>query len=137
MSRKTLLLIAVVAILIIGFAVLYVFRPEGTSVKSKKVDIHISADNLVQAFEMDESEANKVYIDKIILVSGTIESITDGPAAIIVTLKNPEAISGVSCKFDPSSVNKEALVAGNQVRIKGICNGYTLDVVLSKCSLEE
>ncbi len=138
MTRKNILITgSVSAFVIIAIVVFWVFRPASKTVKSKKADVEITAENLIQAYEADEAEANKLYNDKVILVTGTIAGITDDAAVITVTLKNPESISGVLCSFDKNTISKEVFTVGDEVKIKGICNGYLMDVVLNKCFLQE
>jgi hypothetical protein len=138
MSRKKFILVAaVVCIIIAGLAFLWVFRPSVKNVRSKKADTEITSQELVQKFETNEAEANKAYNDKVILVSGLVESVTEDANAITVTLKNPEDISGVLCSFDKGSARKESFIVGEQVKIKGLCTGFLMDVVLNKCSLED
>ncbi len=138
MTRKKTMLIGLsVAIIIAGIIAIWVFRPSSTTVKSKKADIEISAEDLVQRYEANEAEANKIYNEKIVLVSGTVESISDDAVVVTVSLKEPDAISGVLCSFDKSTISKDAFTVGEKVKIKGVCTGYLMDVVLTKCVLEK
>jgi hypothetical protein len=136
MTRKRLfLIITITGFLIAGIVFLYVFRPASKNVGSKKADVEISAQELVRQFETNETEANALYNDKVILVSGTIENVSEEATVLTVSIKNPDAMSGVLCSFDKSSALKEDFAVGSEIRIKGICTGYLMDVVLIKCSL--
>jgi len=55
----------------------YTFKKSDTSVVKQKPDVEISALALLQEFETDETNANTKYLDKVILVSGTIDSVTE------------------------------------------------------------
>jgi hypothetical protein len=139
MSRKIIVLIAIAVILIIAglLALKWVYKPVETSVASEKASTEITASDMISQFETNEQKANESYLGKVVIVSGTIEKIDDDSAAISITLKSPENISGVICSFSKSAVSRDDLVEGNQVRVKGKCDGYLLDVVLTKCSIVE
>jgi hypothetical protein len=139
MSRKTILILSIVIIgIIIGLIALrWVFRPAESSVKSEKADIIIDAAALVSQFETNETEANNTYNDKVVQVTGIIESVTEDELGINVTIKKPEDMSGVICSFDKQTVTKEAFIVGQSTTIKGRCTGYLMDVVLKKCSVSE
>jgi hypothetical protein len=106
------------------------------NVSSEKLDYAITASGLLQAFETDENAANALYLDKILLVSGTIESVSSDSLGISVYLKEGDAIAGVICSFEKESIDTALIRKDNQVKVKGICTGYLMDVVLNKCSLE-
>ena len=136
MKQKTILIIAAIAVIvaIAAYAGWYIFRPGNTSVK-KGADFELNATELVNAFEMNEEDANAKYLGKIIQVTGRVDDITIEKEVVTVTLKNAEDISGVICSFDGSSYPEEELDTGQTVSIKGICSGYLLDVVLNKCTV--
>jgi hypothetical protein len=139
MSRKYLviLILAVAVILFILLALKWVYKPAKTSVGSEKAVAEITATKLVFEFGTDEQKANQAYLGKVIVVSGVIDSVTEDSSMITVTLKNPDDIAGVICSFNKNTVNKAAFSTGQQTKIKGKCDGYLLDVVLTKCSFVE
>ena len=132
-------IIFIIAILGFIFIKFYIFRKSDVSVASKKPDIEITATDLVKNFEADEKSADAKYLSKIILVKGIIDNIadtkTDTIPEITVYLKEKGSTSGVMCSFDKSTYKKDILKPGDSVHIKGICNGYLMDVVLNKCAV--
>ena len=118
------------------FAWLYAFRKADLSVVSQKAEVEISATDLLEKFESNEAAANTAYLGKVIIVAGTIDNITEDSTNVSVNLKNPDDISGVMCGFNKSSIDRSSLKVGGNVRIKGICTGYLMDVVLNKCAVE-
>ena len=56
---------------------------------------------------------------------------------VSLTLKSPDEISGVICSFDKTALPEKLPEIGDTIKIKGMCSGYLLDVVLNKCSLVE
>ncbi|MBN2350134.1 MAG: hypothetical protein JXJ22_14945 [Bacteroidales bacterium] len=139
MNKKLqFLVLGVVLILaILFFSVKWAFRPASKSVEKEKADFTMEASALAGEFEIDEQKANVMYLDKVIQVKGIIDNISDEKTVISVTLKDPESLSGVICSFDKSSLTITQLTPGEKITVKGICTGYLLDVVLSKCALVE
>ena len=135
---KRIILGLVVMILIVGAgytAIKYVFRDTEKTVESASTEIRIAAGELLGAFESDEQKANELYLDKIIEVSGRIDSIIEDESYVTLTLKNKGDLSGVLCSFDKSSISLRDFTTGSTVSIKGQCTGYLLDVVLVRCVL--
>jgi hypothetical protein len=114
----------------------YTFRKSDTSVASQKATVEIAASKLAQAFEIDENAANTLYLDKIVSVSGTVESVSEDSLGVSVYLKDSTTVAGIICSFDKTAIDVSAIEKGLPVRIKGICSGFLMDVVMNKCSLE-
>ena len=137
MSRKYLILVIIglIAILFVVLALKWVYKPAKSNVASEKAVAQITAFDLVSAFTADEQKANADYLGKVVVVSGPIESIVEDSTTVSVTLKSPEDIAGVICSFNKNSIDQSVLTNGQQIKVKGKCDGYLLDVVLTKCSL--
>jgi hypothetical protein len=132
------LLIIVLAGIVIGiFIWLYTFRKADLSVASQEAEIEISAADLLNKFELNEENANKVYLGKVIVVVGPVDRITEDSTTISVYLKKADESSGIMCGFNKSTINKTFIKSGDTVRIKGVCTGYLMDVVLNKCAVEK
>ncbi len=140
MSRKKIIILSA-GILIVAVAVFitwkWVFREAKTNVSSQKADISIDAATLVQNFETNEDSANVKYLNKIISISGIVDNLKENEDNITVYVKNPDDMSGVMCSFDKTTIDPASLKPGDKVKIKGICSGYLLDVVLNKCALDQ
>ena len=117
--RTGLIIIVIGAVLGI-ISILWVFRKSPESVGSKKPDVIIDAPALTKAFEDNENDANALYLNKIIQVSGTIESAKENGPEISVTLKEDDDISGVICNFTKGTVDQQKLKKGEKITIKGI-----------------
>ena len=137
MSKKSAYILVFILIAIgIAFAVWkYTFRKSETSVIAKKAEIETTAAAILLEYETDEASANFKYLDKIVEVTGTVESIKEDSLSVTVYLKESDSVAGVICSFDRSSVDLSGLSSGSGARIKGICAGYLIDVVLNKCVL--
>jgi len=139
MNRKQIFVLAgaFLALIILLLALKWVFRPASKTVQKEKPEFIFEASALVKEFETDEQTANTLYLDKIIEVSGTVDDITEDETVIIVTLKDPGSISGILCSFDKSTVASENFEKGEKIDVKGICTGYLMDVVLTKCAVTD
>jgi hypothetical protein len=114
---------------------LHLFNLQHKDLGKAKPDFVITAIDLQKAFEDNESAATAKYVNKVIEVHGTIESVKPGEGNILnVTLKTGSDLSSVICTFakdaDPSKLN-----SGNQITIRGECSGFLMDVLLNGCSL--
>lgn len=95
--------------------------------------IAVSAPTLVATFEKNDAEANKLYLNKVIDVSGTVTEVSknqDGKSVLL--LRADDEMSGVQCTMRENGVE---VPVGKSVSVKGFCNGYTLVVILSDCIL--
>ena len=139
MSRKALVALLLVAIAIVAALIVWklTFKKSDVSVSSKKAEVEIEATVLTREFEENEEAANVRYLGKVITVSGPVNSVTEDEQNLSVYLKNPEDISGVMCTLNKASANIPPINTGDLVKIKGICDGYLMDVKLNKCSLEK
>lgn len=104
--------------------------------KNRKFDMvnaegtNIEAVALVKAFQENETEANKNYLDKVLLISGTI-SATDQTQTgeRTLTLASDDPFAGVMVTLD--STDATLVNMNDKVTIKGFCKGFLSDVVIT------
>ena len=102
-----------------------------------KASIQIDALALLKDYETDESQANKEYNGKVISVKGRVIKIEDTGDTKKVILGDGISMNGVICEFQTTeNVKVKELVPTQEVKIKGICTGILLDVVLVRCVIE-
>ena len=121
-------------ILVVAAAAWYFFNKPHRDVSSEKA-VPIKADSLFHMFSTNENKANALYLDKAIAVTGTINEIgknQDGKPVII--LKTADPLYGIACTLKNDEVS---YAPGSSVSLKGICSGYTTDVVLRDCIIEK
>ena len=105
---------------------------EDASIKYK-----IEAADLYDAFSKNEEEANQKFLNRIIEVNGPLASIhTDAKNNTVLFLLDD--LFGIRCSLDStySASNKEVLIGlspGENIGVKGKCNGLQTDVQLSEC----
>ncbi len=138
-KRKVTIISAGIVIIVLAVFITWkwVFREADTSVSAQKADISLDAAKLVQDFEMNEDSANTKYLNKVVSISGTVDNLKETENNITVYLKDPGDISGVVCSFDKTTLDTSSVKPGDRVKIKGICSGYLLDVVLNKCAIDK
>lgn len=122
MSFKTILKIVGVLVLLGGIYAVYLFNKPHRDILGEKAELEISAADLIDKYIADENSANASYVDKVILVSGTISSIDS--ATVLFA-------SGVSFSGD---FKESTAQAGDAVNIKGRILAY--DELLEELSLD-
>jgi hypothetical protein len=127
---KWILLSALVIIFTGGFIGYKMYNKPHRNVQKAKA-LTITAIKLTTDYENNEPEANSLYLDKVLEVSGEISDITKNQKGEqVITLKGSD-LSGVICTLD--AVVQTAIKPATSVVIKGICSGYLTDVVLVRC----
>jgi hypothetical protein len=122
-----------------GFSIWkFVWNKDHRTAEDEKPIATLSAAALLTEYETDEAASNAKYLNKTVQVGGTVNSVTKEETGSIVVLLTTESMMGfVSCTF--SSVNGKPsevdVKEGDQINVKGICSGYTMDVVLEQCSI--
>jgi hypothetical protein len=139
MPRKAIIAIfLVVAIFITALVVWkWVFKKSDVTMASKKADFEIESGVLLNEFEVNEDSANARFLEKIVIVTGTVNVINQEGQGYSVYLKNSSDVSGVMCSFNMTALDTNTIKKGDKVKIKGICSGYLMDVILNKCSVEK
>jgi hypothetical protein len=138
MRKLKKILIALTAMaLIAGSYGWYMYNKKPADTRQLTALATINAVDLVKKYQQDEAAANKLYVDKLIIVSGRVSNAqidADGHATVMLDTGDP--LAAVTCSF----YNEEAQavknkLTGSTVRVKGICTGILTDVILNKCSL--
>jgi hypothetical protein len=114
----------------------YSFQKAPPDIRAQKAGIEITAIELLKAFQQDETAGNTKYVDKVLIVTGTVTGIqTDSSGQATVSLQTNDLLAAVTCSFYQDDEGVKIIKAGSPVRIKGVCTGMLTDVVLNKCSL--
>lgn len=142
--KRYLLLVILVVLLAIGWYAYRLYTGKVPSLTKQKADYSLSADSLMASFEKDTAAANKMYLGKVLAVTGNIKSVEEESAVIV--LGDAGTPSSVRCTLDTAFVkNLAQLNEGATIAIKGFCTGFNpdetglglgSDVVLNRCVLE-
>ena len=105
------------------------------NINNAAVDLELSSTQLFTDFENNEQEANQKYLDKIVEVSGKVKEVSlDEEGNTSITLESGSEMFGVICQLD--NLTKHARTnfkKGEEIKLKGICTGVLMDVVLVRC----
>jgi len=125
------------ALILLGLAGLgiglYLFNKEDKNLQKEKPEYVITSIDLQKAFENNEAGSITKYVNKIIEVTGTIESVKTSEDNITsLVLKTESGLSSVICTLSTQS-DPVMLTAGKEVTIRGECSGFLMDVLLNNC----
>ena len=116
----------------------YQYQKAPPDIRKEKGGIEITAVELLKAFQQDERAANAKYVDKVLIVAGTVTDVqTDSSGQATVYLQTNDLLATVTCSLYKDDEGIKKIKAGSSARIKGVCTGMLTDVVLNKCSLAE
>jgi tRNA_anti-like len=137
MNQKTSYVLAA-ACLITAFLIYY-FKSESSSEDSQNlIALEIKAVDLYDAYENNETIADSLYKDKLIQVNGHISEVSkNNEGEYEILLETKSELGYVACRVDNSSPNQDLIVENKDIKIKGICSGLMMDVILINCSVEK
>jgi tRNA_anti-like len=102
---------------------------------SSESSIQITATELFNKYENNEAEANGLYLDKALTVTGKITELTaNQEMKPVLTLETENPMFGIRCTMEDPTINVQV---GDSVSIKGICSGYLSDVIIIKATVVE
>jgi len=128
------IILSIIVLALIGAAGTYYYAFVYS--KNRKFDMvnaeamTIEANTLVKAFQENETEANKNYLDKVLMISGTI-SATDQTQTgeRTLTLSSDDPFAGVMVTLDSTEASQVNM--NDKVTVKGFCKGFLSDVVIT------
>jgi hypothetical protein len=136
MMKKIILSTFLALLTGLGFAY-YLYNKPHQGISDETPAFSLNAETLVSEYDRDEKKANSKYLGKIVEVMGVIaEKTKDKKGNFNVTLQGPD-LAGIGCEFEQKLQDKlTSLKEGQKVKIKGICTGVLMDVVLVDCVIE-
>jgi len=126
-------LLIVLALIIAGGIVGYRMYNKPHADVNDMEGIPVTAESLYKAFEANEAQANQTYLSKVVEVSGSVSEVNQQDTITYVNLTFADAMMGGVQVTIAEAFRKEAatLKAGDQVTLKGFCNGYLTDVIVN------
>src|SRR6185503_9008371 len=116
-------------VVILAGVLLYLYNKPSRNVAGEK-GIPVTATELYQKFTSNELQANQVYLNKVLQVSGQVLEVKSTQhAGKVVVLNTGDPLFGVACTLDNAQM--QAVKPGEKIIIKGVCTGYLSDVVLT------
>lgn len=124
MKKRTLIILIVLLVVAIGAFIAYKKFDERTpDLGNKKPDASLSATELIAAFDHDTASASKLYIGKVLEISGTVTSVDSSGSIVLGEEGSP---SSVTVSLDRRHLEDyKKLKAGGTAVIKGNCSGYS------------
>lgn len=148
---KIALIVATVAIIIIGSVAYYMFNMPHRDVSNTKTDYSLNASEFVAEYLKDVAAADNKYLDeegesKILEITGPVSDIdTDFAGNKVVLLKRDTDKAGVSCTFTPESNAKVTNIkVGDVITVKGVVRSGAIfiealdmyeHIIVEKCDL--
>lgn len=138
MARRIILALAAL-IVIAGAYGIYLYTKPTADLEKAKADFSVDAESFFLEFSGDESAANEKYVGKVIEVTGPVASISNSEGGVRVIFLLDD-LFGISCSVDSAYAVKvtdrlDGLGTGDEVTVRGRCNGMLTDVQLSSCVL--
>lgn len=129
------ILIGIILFSVVVSGVIYRMYNKPHRDPSTESAIQVSATELFRSFENNEAEANGLYLDKVLEVSGKITEITINQQSIpVIVLETENPMFTVRCTMENPEI---AVNVGDIIKIKGICTGYLSDVIIVKGMIVE
>ena len=131
---KKILLFLLAAGLIGGAYGYYLWNKPHVDMGAAKAAATLSAAQLLSEYTADETAANGKYLGQTIAISGQVKEATDEGGIVKVMLEAGDENFGVYCTFDSAFQHpRTSFPVGEQITLKGKCDGVNLDVQLSRC----
>ena len=123
----------------------YLYNKPHRSAADATTAFTIGADSLYMQYQKDEHAADQKYLNKVIVVSGTLAEIQHTGTTEIWILSaqagnsqggSPDAApnAGINCQlFSPDKAPTPRPRLGDRITIKGRCAGFLMDVSLVDC----
>lgn len=133
---KKIIVIILLALAAGGTGAYYLYNKPAEKTVTRAAELEVTAEKLFSDYSAHEEKANGKYLNKVLLVSGTVSMIDESDKNnITYTLSTGDPMGGVICTSERAGL-KKTVKAGDLVKVKGICTGLLMDVVLVKCSIE-
>ncbi|NCI47740.1 OB-fold protein [Sediminibacterium soli] len=121
---KVLLIVLVIGLVGAAGVVYYVYNRPHRDVSTEQ-GVKLTAQGIYDAFHTNEAEANKLYLDKAIELTGEVADIaTNQDGKVVVNFKTNDPMVVINCTFKENPGN---LKPGQTITFKGICTGYIPD----------
>ncbi len=131
---KKIIIIVLLCFGVAGTVGAYLYFKPARSYRNSKPELTVAAREIIHDYATGEMTANQKYLNKVVEVHGIVNDISEddlGVANINLSFDNEMAM--VSCSMDTTvKADFSEIKKGDFVRIKGLCTGMLMDVVLVK-----
>lgn len=126
-------IVTIITLAVVYFLLYPYFKPH-TDTAAGKPDYVISPSALLSEYETDEAKADIKYLDKIIEIEGIIKKVTTLDNGSAITIDTGDDMSAITCEFE-SVAAVASLKEGARVKVRGLCTGKLMDIVLARCTV--
>lgn len=140
MSKSSKIIIVLIAIMVIvGFIGYKMWNKPFTDPLSGDA-IKVTAVQLFNDFAANETAAQKKYVpikvgDKTLQVTGAIREIGRNEGGeVFYTLKTTDEMFGVKCIMEIGEEVND-VKEGDNITVRGFCDGYNMDVIVNRCKV--
>jgi hypothetical protein len=146
MKKRTILFIVfAVLITLIGLFVYREYNRENENLSQTSADVEVTAAKLIADFEANDSAANVLYRNKILLVKGIVKNFDTVAGTRTIVLGDSLSMSSVRCLLESGAPALTAgFSVGQPIQIKGAITGFKkddlgigADVELNRCVVVE
>lgn len=130
--KKTILFIVLAVAAIAAYFAWNAYNKAPEKMEDRGTDIQVTSTELMDKYAANEIEANALFSDKVIEVSGTISNIESGGETENIYLETSDPIASIACEMEKGQ-SLSALEVGQELTVKGQCTGLLMDVVLVRC----
>lgn len=98
----------------------------------KATDFKVSANDIVNEFVANETDATKKYLEKMVEVTGVVSEVSPNGKNTDVVLQTEDPMTSVTIQLIPEESEKaKNLKVGESVTLKGKCNGFNMGVEMN------
>lgn len=135
--KKILLLVVPIAI-VVGIFIFKEYNRTTPSTANLNADFTLDANTLFDTYDSNEEEANEKYLNKVLLISGKVDNVNKQDDAVqIILLADNAMIGGINCELQDINESEVLPEPGDEVQIKGICQGYLMNVIVNQSVIVE
>ncbi len=133
MNPKTIVLLLLLAAILIGGIGYYNYSKPTPSANELKTDFSFSAKDFYQEFDTNEEVATQKYQNKVIEVEGNVDStFSNDQGGKIILINSEGGMGNIIFELDTSINLSKTYTKGDRLKLKGICSGKLIDVVLNR-----
>lgn len=131
-SRYKYLLTGLLIIILTGVGIVwYIFTEKFSDTAKHEADYTVNAMDFIKEFQLNDSAANKKYIEKIITVNGTVSEIELADTSVNIKFIDSTSGDYVIFAFQQQHLNEaKNLQEGKQASVKGSCSGGATSEIL-------
>ena len=125
MIKKVLLVVVILGVLGGSYGY-YLWNKKAPSTASRDSELTITAVELATQYD------NAKHLGKVLQVKGKVAGVASENGATNITLETDDPMVSVSCEME-SNTATPSVKEGDEVTIKGQCDGKLTDIVLTRC----